>query len=158
MKMCSKCRQVKQPKDFLRSKWATSGWQSWCRACKNAGSRGYQHSHKGNEVRLKYNQTSTCKFNVRKYRQSPKGRTAVAKALRKYRSTYPDRIKAHTEVRNAIVAGIIVRQPCEVCGSTENIHGHHDDYSKPLEVRWLCPKHHREHHTAERAKEQTWPP
>lgn len=34
---------------------------------------------------------------------------------------------------------------CEVPGcDRSDVHGHHDDYSKPLEVRWLCPAHHAE--------------
>jgi ribosomal protein S27AE len=37
--------------------------------------------------------------------------------------------------------GKLVPQPCEVCGAI-NVHAHHDDYSKPLEVRWLCPEDH----------------
>ena len=40
----------------------------------------------------------------------------------------------------------VVRGPCEVCG-TAKTHGHHDDYDKPLTVRWLCGPHHRELHT-----------
>lgn len=49
--------------------------------------------------------------------------------------------RAHRAVHVAIADGVLVRQPCEVCGR-EPAHGHHDDYSKPLEVRWLCPSHH----------------
>lgn len=41
--------------------------------------------------------------------------------------------------------GTIKKLRCEVCGN-EKSEGHHDDYSKPLEVRWLCRKHHLEHH------------
>jgi len=48
-------------------------------------------------------------------------------------------------VNKAVTAGDLVRQPCEVCGA-EPADGHHDDYAKPLEVRWLCRAHHRQHH------------
>jgi hypothetical protein len=37
--------------------------------------------------------------------------------------------------------GKIMRRPCERCGSPD-AEMHHDDYSKPLEVRWLCRDHH----------------
>jgi hypothetical protein len=53
--------------------------------------------------------------------------------------------KARRRVRSEIERGRLFRLPCEVCRA-QPTHAHHDDYSKPLEVRWLCPAHHREHH------------
>ena len=38
----------------------------------------------------------------------------------------------------------IERQPCEICGAKAE--AHHDNYDKPLDVRWLCFKHHRQWH------------
>lgn len=49
-------------------------------------------------------------------------------------------------MRNAIKDGTLVRQPCEECGSTKSVAGHHPDYSRPLDVRWLCASHHAEEH------------
>jgi ribosomal protein S27AE len=51
----------------------------------------------------------------------------------------------------AIRVGKLVRQPCEQCGA-EPGHAHHDDYSKPLDVRWLCRPCHTEHHVNERKR------
>lgn len=48
--------------------------------------------------------------------------------------------------RQSIKIGILIKQNCEVCGINENVEAHHDDYTKPLEVRWLCRSHHREYH------------
>ena len=36
-------------------------------------------------------------------------------------------------------------QPCEVCGQLET-ERHHEDYSKPLEIKWLCSRHHKQVH------------
>jgi hypothetical protein len=53
--------------------------------------------------------------------------------------------EARWATRKAIRAGAIERAPCEVCGEA-TAEAHHDDYSKPLSIRWLCRLHHREHH------------
>lgn len=42
--------------------------------------------------------------------------------------------------------GKLKPQPCEIPGCLIPAQKHHDDYSKPLEVRWLCRNHHLEHH------------
>ena len=46
--------------------------------------------------------------------------------------------KAHVMVGHAIRNGKLVKQPCERCKATEDIHAHHEDYAKPLDVNWLC--------------------
>lgn len=58
---------------------------------------------------------------------------------------------AHRMVTKNINSGCLARQPCETCGE-KNAHAHHDNYFKPLDVRWLCKKHHNEHHNNERKK------
>jgi len=58
---------------------------------------------------------------------------------------------AHILTDNAIRSGVLVKKPCEFCGK-KKVQAHHDDYSKPLEVRWLCIKHHHEHHKQERER------
>lgn len=41
--------------------------------------------------------------------------------------------------------GKITKKPCEKCGDL-NSQKHHEDYSKPLDVTWLCRKCHLAHH------------
>lgn len=56
---------------------------------------------------------------------------------------------AHRTVTAAIKNGTLVRPPrCERCGvqSRRTLHAHHDDYGKPLEVRWYCCTCHRHVH------------
>lgn len=57
-----------------------------------------------------------------------------------------DKHLAVGELNSAIQKGLIKRKPCEKCGTTERVHGHHEDYSKPLDVVWLCIKHHATRH------------
>jgi hypothetical protein len=55
------------------------------------------------------------------------------------------RDRARNGVFQAVKSGRLIRLPCEVCGE-RNSEGHHDDYDKPLQVRWLCNRHHNEWH------------
>jgi hypothetical protein len=50
------------------------------------------------------------------------------------------------KVNRAIRTGKLKIEPCEICGSFENIEKHHEDYSNPLKVRWLCSVHHLDIH------------
>lgn len=58
-----------------------------------------------------------------------------------------DPVKKHAQnsAGAAIRHGVMDRQPCEICGA-EPAEAHHDDYSQPRSVRWLCRVHHEEHH------------
>jgi len=53
--------------------------------------------------------------------------------------------KARKLVRQALLNKELIKMPCGVCESPD-VHAHHDDYSKPLEVKWLCPLHHKRLH------------
>ena len=44
-------------------------------------------------------------------------------------------------VSRALQAGEVVRELCETCGERRG-DAHHDDYSRPLDVRWLCRRCH----------------
>jgi hypothetical protein len=59
--------------------------------------------------------------------------------------------RARNRLWTAISNGSVKRgDTCESCGFRPRdrslVHGHHDDYSKPLEVRWLCASCHKRHH------------
>lgn len=76
-------------------------------------------------------------------------RKQKTRICRKHRETHPTEARARSLFARAVRSGKIKRQPCSECGEPK-AHGHHDDYSKPLEVRWLCRKHHVAHHKGTR--------
>lgn len=63
---------------------------------------------------------------------------------KEYAQRYPEKYKAKMIFSNAVDSGMIKRKPCVKCG--KKAQGHHEDYSKPLDVIWLCPKHHAARH------------
>lgn len=53
---------------------------------------------------------------------------------------------SRTVTKNAIKKGFLVKQPCVICNTNEDVEAHHEDYTKPLDVVWLCRLHHMQHH------------
>ena len=125
-KKCARCKLEKSLSDFAITKMngAERRW-SYCKPCEIA--RMAERREKGLHL--------------------VKTRRHVAK----HRERYPEQAEVNRLFSAQIRAGRIVRpDTCKKCGQTpprnrlgrSNIQGHHDDYSKPFEVRWLCQSCH----------------
>lgn len=103
-------------------------WQKANRDKVNATRRKWDKNHREyNTKRLK------------EYRGTARGKQVARNAVKKYESTHPKRKFAWNK------ANKIPIKPCEVCGSLP-VHRHHPDVSKPLEIIFLCPLHHKQQH------------
>ena len=115
---------------------------------------------RASEKKWRQSNPEAVKAQKKKWRKTEGGRAYAARRAKVYREKYGDLIAAKKKIfiknnpvktrarekfHAAVRYGKIKRQPCEVCGK-EKAHGHHDDYLKPLEVRWLCAVHHKEVH------------
>lgn len=82
----------------------------------------------------------------------------VKKYLKKYfkkRREDPEYIKKKSiwrKVESALENGTLIKQPC-FCGNKKS-DAHHDDYSNPLDVIWLCRRHHLERHAMMKEREK----
>lgn len=74
-----------------------------------------------------------------------RGKTRLKReAVERSRRRHPERESARRAVHSAVRRGDLVKAPCH-CGEIK-VEGHHPNYSKPLEVIWLCRQHHAELH------------
>lgn len=80
--------------------------------------------------------------------QQPTGQGELAaKQVKAWREANPDRNMAHRAVFVAVRAGRLIKpENCSECGRAGRIHGHHEDYSRPLDVVWLCGRCHGKRH------------
>ena len=135
MKHCSKCDAWQERIVFTKNRKNSDGLNSWCKYCTRKNSiNGY----------IKYRQKRTEQ--IRKYRQTDRGKVVVRKAVHKWIKNNPKKFLAHQSILSMARLGLITAKPCEVCG-IKKVHAHHDDYDRPYEVRWLCPQHHKDRHS-----------
>ena len=74
-----------------------------------------------------------------------------AELARAYRARNREKTRAQNQLNYALRMGRMQRLPCEKCGSSEKVHAHHHDYSKPFDVRWLCYLCHKAEHPVSEA-------
>ncbi len=153
-KRCCRCGLTKAVREFYRHSGHADGLRSECNVCNLKAVKAYQQSPRGQAKRQAYNGSAPGRAAGARYRRSPRGKAVKAhynrspngkavqaRADRQHRYWYPDKINARKAVDHALQTGRLTREPCEVCGA-EPAQGHHDDYSKPLEPRWLCVRCH----------------
>lgn len=144
MKKCGKCNVDYQPSESDLKKQ-----DYMCVPCRRQYYKEYRAKRKaeGNPViggkMSKESYAEYCKT----YYQKPevkKRRAEISKEIY-YSPAHAEKINARRLFRNAYRRKEIIKGNCEVCGA-ERVDAHHDDYSKPLDIRWLCRTHHAEHH------------
>jgi hypothetical protein len=128
-KVCFKCHQELPLDGFYRHPQMADGHLNKCKECTKKDA----HENRG--------------IKIEKYRAYDRARGSRQNSvdIANYRNRYPDKWRAVKMVRKAICNGNLFSEPCTVCGATKT-HAHHDDYSKPLNVRWLCAAHHKQWH------------
>lgn len=132
-KKCSKCGTEKPVEDFLSEKKALDGLKAECGDCLRVRSRNFSRN---NRDAIRERNAAAMTEEKRQKRNED--------ARSKYHSMTDEqriRRKARAKLFYFLSEGRIKKLPCEVCGNQE-VEAHHDDYSKPLEVKWLCIKHH----------------
>lgn len=131
-KHCNSCSTTKPASDFHIRAASNDGLSAKCRGCQ--------------KIYDKIRGMAPHRVAARKaYSQTERGKEAHRRASRKSAKLSPIKKQARTAVGNAIRDGRLSKSPCEICRNPI-AHAHHDDYSKPLEVRWLCTTHHAQWH------------
>jgi hypothetical protein len=127
-KICTACNEIKPIAEFYKV-------DSKCKPCRKAKVMEYRRN---NSEKIRAYDRQRGKLEHRK--------NAVLLNTNKRRKDPDGYMAAHNAVARALKKGLIERKPCCMCGSTLNIHAHHDDYSKRLDVMWLCVIHHKARH------------
>lgn len=135
--------------------------KGYCPECRAAYRKAWAEKHPGYHTEKKrewsknnperHKEIEATKYARRKAKEGRKDRVVLTDEERKERKRLAwhklDVVKrrARRQTLLAIETGKLVRGKCEVCGLPDT-EAHHTDYTKPLEVQWLCRKHHLEIH------------
>ena len=147
MKKCFKCKEEKPLSEFYKHSGMTDGRLNKCKSCTKLD---VKKNYVKNIDKIKEYERSRANLEHRvlarkEYSKTDAYKKSHAKSIVKYKEKNPKRYYAAKAVRNSIKNKSLTKLPCFVCGNT-NVHGHHPNYDAPLDVIWLCTKHHAEIH------------
>lgn len=145
---CTRCGEDKDGAAFYRHR--RDGHRQPCKDCtreerRNPRIKAMRRAYK----RKRYKTRMREDLEYRRKMDSAKYRRLKSRMLTD--SEYRSKVLARKALRYAVSRGRVVKPvACEGCGVVGVLHGHHDDYAKPLSVVWLCGGCHREAHGQER--------
>ena len=138
-KACFKCGEKKPLDEFYAHPQMGDGRLGKCKDCAKKDVRAHRIKHP--EKHREYD---------RERAKRPDRVARNVQRARDYRDASPEKRAAHIAVSNAVRDGKLQKLPCAFCGSIERLEAHHHDYSKPLDVTWLCSACHSRFHALER--------
>jgi hypothetical protein len=137
---CAKCREYKEYAEFSENKSLTGGLSAYCKKC----NREYQSAR---NIRL-----AVQGKNGKDLAYQKKYYIENKKKINEYKKDYVANNKQAESARYKFryfckKNNITPPDLCELCGMFGlRVHPHHDDYSKPLVVKWLCKSCHQKIH------------
>lgn len=133
---CSRCKETLPLDSFYVDKRRPGGHKSQCKACHTEGSLRTRDRDRARDSNAKH---------MRLARELDPERFRARERSRPVRD--PIKKQARQRLNVAVRAGLVVRPTaCARCGAERRVAGHHYDYSRPLDVEWLCyPCHGKEH-------------
>lgn len=154
MKRCFKCLCEKPIDDFYKHGRMKDGRLSKCKECTKRDVNKHRQENL-EKIRAYDKMRGSMPHRVaarKEYAQTAEGKASHARSLRNMRDKYPNKYKARNLLGNAVRDGRLKKQPCMVCG--EKAVAHHPDYTRPLDVVWLCQPHHKQAHALVSNSEQ----
>jgi len=150
MKKCFKCNEIKPLIDFYKHKQMSDGYLNKCKECnKTDVKKNYRKNINHYKDYEKKRAMTPKRIKLREdYQKTKAGKESSKKSKKKWEDNNLIKKSASIMVGNAVRDGKLKKEYfCSECGIINvRIHGHHDDYAKPLEVRWLCSKCHIDWH------------
>lgn len=147
MKQCRDCGQLLSLDSFYVHKAMADGHLNKCKYC--VKSRVNRHREFNVELAREYDrQRADLPHRVaarKEYQRTSQYKASRPLLNKRYNERHPEKHRARTAVSNALKLGQLIRQPCQICGDSKS-EAHHEDYSKPLDVIWLCNEHHKARH------------
>jgi hypothetical protein len=132
-KVCTKCGEKKPLDAFYRHPFGKQGRQSKCADCAKADVKANR------AARIEYYSAYEKERANLPHRVAARKSYALANTSGPRPESDPVKRAARIALGNAVRDGKMKKPPhCEVCGASGEVHGHHDDYAKPLDVIWCC--------------------
>lgn len=143
MKICFTCKIEKDISLFPRNKRMKAGYEKKCKECTYKSVR--EHRLKNNYFQ-KVSKDPERIAKRKEWLKTQSAKESFKNGMKRYYDKNPLKKNAHIKFRSFYQRNKHLRMPCVVCGNIKS-EGHHTDYTKPLEVTWLCRKHHMEEHS-----------
>lgn len=152
---CKACQQIKPLTEYYESNRTTCKECVRTRVRRNRASKlAYYRAYDAARFRT----DPKRRIGIAQYQSTAAGKAAVRRAKENYKDRHPEKRKAHIVLGNAVRDGRVEKpKECSDCGKApqrrHHLQGHHEDYSKPLEVVWLCVDCHRNRHDSPKRRE-----
>jgi len=147
MKTCFKCNKEKELSEFYVHPKMADGHLGKCKQC---AKDDVSENRAANLERIRAYDRERGKLPHRKQKCKDYAQShpeVILRCTRNYRKKYPTKYLARNLLNNAVRDGRLKKpNKCSKCGKKGMIHGHHEDYYKPLDVVWLCPVCHKKRH------------